>query len=80
MYIMQRKPKAWQERMIKIIEEDNKIQELENHSPDFDSHYDELGYIDEDEEDDGSGDRNSAEVFTETDTMMKSMLKIQQRQ
>ncbi|MBT05058.1 MAG: hypothetical protein CMA92_04755, partial [Euryarchaeota archaeon] len=36
--------------------------------PDFDSHYDELGYIDEDEDDDESGDsEDSAEVFWETD-------------
>ena len=40
--------------------------------PDFDSHYDELGYIDEDEEDDESGDsEDSAEVFWKQ-TMMRS--------
>jgi hypothetical protein len=52
MYIMQRKPNAWQERMIKIIEENNKIpKNWKITLPDFESHYDELGYIEDGEED-----------------------------
>ena len=77
MYIMQRKPKAWQERMIKIIEEDNKIpKNWKITLPDFDSHYDELGYIDEDEEDDESGDVKIQRRYSGKQTMMKkSMLR-----
>ena len=52
LYIMQRKPKAWQERMIKIIDSGNKLpQGWKQQLPDFDSHLDEMGYIDEDYED-----------------------------
>ena len=62
MYIMQRKPKAWQERMIKIIDESNKIPKNWKMSlPDFDSHLDELGFIDSDEE----LEEETAEVFWE---------------
>ena len=62
MYIMQRKPKAWQERMIKIIDENNKIPKNWKMSlPDFDSHLDELGFIDGDEE----LEEETAEVFWE---------------
>jgi hypothetical protein len=60
MYIMQRKPKAWQERMLMIIEESNKLPPNWNITlPDFESHYEELGYIEEDEEE------NSASSFWE---------------
>tara|TARA_B100000614_G_C14110233_1_gene311153 strand:+ start:186 stop:371 length:186 start_codon:yes stop_codon:yes gene_type:complete len=45
---MQRKPKAWQERMIKIIEENNKIpKNWKIALPDFESHYEEIGHIDD---------------------------------
>ena len=49
---MQRKPKAWQERMLKIIEDKTKLPGGWKHElPDFDSHLDEIGFIDEGEED-----------------------------
>lgn len=51
-YIMQRKPKAWQERMIKIIDSGKALPQGWNlQLPDFDSHLDEIGYIDDDYED-----------------------------
>ena len=49
-YIMQRKPKAWQERMLKIIEDKTKLPGGWKHElPDFDSHLDEIGHIEEPE-------------------------------
>jgi hypothetical protein len=64
MYIMQRKPLAWQERMLIIIEENNKIpKNWKITMPDFESHYDELGFIEEDDEDNNS----DASVFWEED-------------
>jgi hypothetical protein len=60
MYIMQRKPLAWQERMLIIIEEKNKIPKNWKLSmPDFESHYDEMGLIEDDQEE------NSASKFWE---------------
>jgi tetratricopeptide (TPR) repeat protein len=60
MYIMQRKPLAWQERMLIIIEEKNKIPKNWNLTlPDFESHYDEMGYIEDELED------NNASKFWE---------------
>jgi hypothetical protein len=61
---MQRKPLAWQERMLIIIEENNKIpKNWKITMPDFESHYDELGFIEEDDEDNNS----DASVFWEED-------------
>jgi hypothetical protein len=52
LYIMQRKPKAWQERMIKIIDSGKELpQGWKPLLPDFDSHLDDLEYDDEDYED-----------------------------
>ena len=52
MYIMQRKPKAWQERMLKIIDDNTKLPGGWKHSlPDFESHLDDLGFIEEAKED-----------------------------
>ena len=52
LYIMQRKPRAWQERMIKIINSGKRLpQGWKPQLPDFDSHLDEMGYIDEEYED-----------------------------
>jgi sulfur transfer protein SufE len=49
MYIMQRKPQAWQERMLRIIEAGKQLPSSWKHNlPDFDSHLDEL-IKDEDE-------------------------------
>ena len=51
MYIMQRKPKAWQERMLKIIDDNTKLPGGWKHSlPDFESHLDDLGFIEEEKE------------------------------
>ena len=50
MYILQRKPVAWQERMLIIIEEDNKLpKNWKLELPDFESHLDEIGYIEDGE-------------------------------
>ena len=50
-YIMQRKPMAWQERMLKIIDDKTKLPGgWKQTLPDFESHLDELGHIEEDEE------------------------------
>jgi tetratricopeptide (TPR) repeat protein len=47
-YIMQRKPKAWQERMLKIIDDKTKLPGgWKQTLPDFESHFDEIGYIEE---------------------------------
>lgn len=47
-YIMQRKPKAWQERMLKIIEDKTKLPGgWKQTLPDFDSHFDEMGHIED---------------------------------
>ena len=47
MYIMQRKPVAWQERMLMIVEENNKLpNNWKLELPDFDSHLDDIGHID----------------------------------
>jgi hypothetical protein len=52
LYIMQRKPIAWQERMVKIIDSGKKLpQGWKQQLPDFDSHLDDLEYDDEDYED-----------------------------
>jgi hypothetical protein len=52
MYIMQRKPVAWQERSMKIIEDSTPLpKNWKPRFPDFDSHLDEIGYIDESDED-----------------------------
>jgi hypothetical protein len=49
-YIMQRKPKAWQERMLKIIDDHIKLPGGWKHNlPDFESHLDDLGIIEETE-------------------------------
>lgn len=62
MYILQRKPIAWQERMLLIIEEKNELpKNWQIELPDFESHLDELGYIDEGGED----NEESAELFWE---------------
>ena len=54
MYILQRKPLAWQERMLLIVKEENKLpKNWRLELPDFDSHYDEIGYIEESDSDDG---------------------------
>ena len=50
MYILQRKPVAWQERMLMIVEEKNKLPKNWNlELPDFDSHLDEIGHIEDGE-------------------------------
>jgi len=52
MYIMQRKPQAWQERMLRIIEAGKQLPSSWKLSlPDFDSHLDELIEDDEEEKD-----------------------------
>lgn len=52
MYILQRKPLAWQERMLLIVKEENKLpKNWRLELPDFDSHYDEIGYIEEPDND-----------------------------
>ncbi|MBT61317.1 MAG: hypothetical protein CMA63_07195 [Euryarchaeota archaeon] len=51
MFIMQRKPLAWQERMIKIIDTDEPLPKNWKPSfPDFESHRDDVGVIEEVEE------------------------------
>ena len=51
MYIMQRKPVAWQERMIKIIEEGTPLpKNWKPKFPDFESHLDDVGYIEDENE------------------------------
>ena len=48
MYILQRKPVAWQERMLMIVEEKNKLPKNWNlELPDFDSHLDGIGHIED---------------------------------
>lgn len=48
MYILQRKPVAWQERMLIIVEEKNKLPKNWNiELPDFESHLDEMGVIED---------------------------------
>ena len=50
-YIMQRKPKAWQERMLKIIEDNTKLPGGWKHNlPDFESHLEDLRFIEEADE------------------------------
>ena len=50
MYILQRKPVAWQERMLLLIEEENKLpKNWKLELPDFESHLDEIGYIEDGE-------------------------------
>ena len=52
LYIMQRKPVAWQERMIKIIEDNSPLpKNWKPKFPDFDSHLDDMGFIEDGEED-----------------------------
>ena len=47
-YIMQRKPKAWQERMLKIIQDKTKLPGgWKQTLPDFDSHIEEIGHIED---------------------------------
>ena len=59
MYIMQRKPLAWQERMIIIIEEENPLpKNWKPEFPDFDSHLDEIGIIED-------GDTDEFQPFEE---------------
>ena len=51
MYIMQRKPVAWQERMLKIIDKGTPLpKNWRMRTPDFDSHLDSEGYIPIEEE------------------------------
>jgi hypothetical protein len=51
MFIMQRKPLAWQERMIKIIDADESLpKNWKPTFPDFESHLDDVGIIEEGEE------------------------------
>ena len=51
MFIMQRKPEAWQERMLKIIESNTSLPKNWKPSfPDFDAHLDEIGFIEEENE------------------------------
>jgi hypothetical protein len=48
MYILQRKPIAWQERMLLIVEENTSLpKNWKLELPDFDSHLDEIGYIED---------------------------------
>ncbi len=52
MYIMQRKPQAWQERMLRIIEAGKQLpSSWKLNLPDFDSHLDELIEDDDEEKD-----------------------------
>ena len=65
MYILQRKPLAWQERMLLIVKENNKLpKNWKLELPDFESHLDEIGYI-EDGDDQGSFWDKSVETFEE---------------
>ena len=67
MYIMQRKPVAWQERMLIIIEEQNKLpKNWKITLPDFESHYEDLGYI-EDESEEDEDEKSPASTFWEED-------------
>ena len=51
MYILQRKPIAWQERMLLIVEENTSLpKNWKLELPDFDSHLDEIGYIEDGDE------------------------------
>tara|TARA_B100001559_G_scaffold262477_1_gene227723 strand:- start:46 stop:234 length:189 start_codon:yes stop_codon:yes gene_type:complete len=55
MYIMQRKPLAWQERMLIIIQENNKIpKNWKLEMPDFESHFEDMGYIEDEQEEDSA--------------------------
>ena len=48
MYIMQRKPVAWQERMLMIVEENNELpKNWQLELPDFESHLDDIGFIED---------------------------------
>ena len=48
MYILQRKPVAWQERMLMIVEESNDLpKNWQLELPDFESHLDEIGHIED---------------------------------
>jgi len=48
MYIMQRKPVAWQERMLMIVEENNQLpKNWQLELPDFESHLDDIGHIED---------------------------------
>ena len=50
MFLFSRHPPAFQQRLKKIVESDNKLpRNWKMNMPDFDSHLDEIGYIDEDE-------------------------------
>jgi hypothetical protein len=51
MYILQRKPVAWQERMLLIVEESTSLpKNWKLELPDFESHLDEVGYIEDGDE------------------------------
>ena len=51
MYILQRKPIAWQERMLLIVEENTSLpKNWKLELPDFDSHLDEIGHIEDGDE------------------------------
>jgi hypothetical protein len=51
MYILQRKPIAWQERMLLIVEESTLLpKNWKLELPDFESHLDEIGYIEDGDE------------------------------
>lgn len=51
MFLYSRHPPAFQQRLDKIIESDKKLpRNWKMNLPDFESHFDEMGYIDEDEE------------------------------
>lgn len=51
MYILQRKPIAWQERMLLIVEESTSLpKNWKLELPDFESHLDEVGYIEDGDE------------------------------
>ena len=50
MYIMQRKPVAWQERMLMIVEENNQLpKNWQLELPDFESHLDDIGHIEDED-------------------------------
>jgi len=50
MYILQRKPVAWQERMLMIIDEKNKLpKNWKMEFPDFDSHLADIGFVEDGE-------------------------------
>ncbi|MDA9829007.1 hypothetical protein N9C12_04895 [Candidatus Poseidoniaceae archaeon] len=51
MYMAHSKPQAWQERMLKIIESETPLpMNWKPSFPDFDSHLDEIGFIEEENE------------------------------